>query len=92
MSGPVPQFTIRVLAADASEPEETVPAGPYFDVAVDHAIHLAAQSRVRSAIVTDDGGMEWARFNLLWQVPAGWRGDFRHMGNAPEAMQTGETR
>lgn len=87
MNEPVPQFVIRVLSVDASEPEDRVPAGPYLDVAIDHAIHLAAKSRVRSAIVTDDRGMEWARFNLLWQIPAGWRGDFRHMGNAPESME-----
>jgi hypothetical protein len=73
MSEPA-NFTLQIWSTDARKGSEDVPAGPYLDVAIEHAWHLAQARDVRSVNVVDDARMLWAQFNLTWMVPLDWRG------------------
>ena len=65
-------FIVRIWRVNAASPPEDT-RWPRLGPAIDNARMMAYDPTIRSAQVLDDHSMEWAKFNMLWNIPEEYR-------------------
>ena len=68
-----PQFIVRAFPSDVSKPSVDLRRDYGLDTAIVEARTAALDggARYRQVMVTDDRGMAWAIFNMLWSLYEG---------------------
>jgi hypothetical protein len=66
-------FIVRGWPIDVAKTELSPERFGSFSGASQRAWELAQMAHVRSAAVTDDHGMTWCQFNMVWSIPEEFR-------------------